>query len=126
MSITEARVTAEAEYAAFDAGELTDDCRINLDDGSEPTVYQILSNPKRYEGARGPSIDEFSPRPGVTYIWTNCRRPDPTIGRPAGPYLHSFEHGGRFWTLRSARAERKQVRRLVEQLFTPIKDKDAD
>ena len=126
VSITEARVTAEAEYAAFDAGELTDDCRINLDDGSEPTVYQILSNPKRYEGARGPSIDEFSPRPGVTYIWPYCRRPDPTIGRPAGPYLHSFEHGGRFWTLRSARAEREQVRRLVEQLFTPIKDKDAD
>ena len=76
------------------------------------TVYQILSDPDRYAGARCWSLDETVPRPGVGFIQPYPSRPDPSCGKPPGPWLHSFEHGGRYFRLRSVRAETERIERL--------------
>lgn len=98
-----AYVQARDEMQFFDAGELTDDFQIPLDDGSCPIVAEILANPDRYKGKRGFSLDEPTPRRGVTFLWPFWCKADPAIGKPEGPYLSSFEHGGRFWRLRAAK-----------------------
>ena len=75
----EGRRIAEREAARFEAGELRDDFPIHLDSGEWVTVYQILSDPDRYRGARCWSLDETMPRPGVGFI-----RPYPSRGRTKG------------------------------------------
>ena len=105
----EGRRIAEREAARFEAGELRDDFPIHLDSGEWVTVYQILSDPDRYAGARCWSLDETVPRPGVGFIQPYPSRPDPSVGKPPGPWLHSFEHGGRYWRLRSLRAETERI-----------------
>ena len=72
----EGRRIAEREAAHFDAGELRDDFPIYLDSGEWVTVYQILSDPDRYAGARCWSLDETTPRPGVGFIQPYPSRPD--------------------------------------------------
>ncbi|MGO4438555.1 hypothetical protein [Rhizobium sp. RAF56] len=96
----EARVIAQREAQAYDAGVLTDDFVIDFDDGTSATVLEILSDPDRFKSKKGPSLDEDRPRPGVTMVWPYRSAPDPATGKPEGPWLHSFEHGGRYWRLR--------------------------
>ena len=74
----EGRRIAEREAARFEAGELRDDFPIHLDSGEWVTVYEILSNPDRYAGARCWSLDETVSRPGVGFIWPYPSRPDPS------------------------------------------------
>lgn len=99
----QARDIARQEIASFDAGELTDDFRVPLDDGTSPTVHEILSSPDRYKGARGVSLDEPTPRRGVTFLWPYPSKANPAIGKPERPWLHSYEHGGRYYRLRASR-----------------------
>ncbi|MET0165899.1 MAG: hypothetical protein ABW318_12980 [Vicinamibacterales bacterium] len=107
---------AKREAAHFDAGELRDDYPIHLDSGEWATVYQILSDPDRYAWARCWSLDETTPRPGVGFLQPYPSRPDSLLGKPPGPWLHSFEHGGRYFRLRSVRAETERVvRQRAEQ-----------
>lgn len=108
-----ARQIAEREMRVFEAGVLAEDVRIYLDDGTCPSVGEILAEPARFHGKTGYSIDEATPRPRVTYICAYRRKADPSMGRPAGPYLHSFEHGGRYWRLQSDRLNREAVRMLI-------------
>ena len=107
-----AQEAAEREAASFDAGELGEDFRIPLDDGSTPSVYDILLDPEKYRGARGYSLDEPTPRRSVSFVQPFPSKADPSIGKPTGPWLHSFEHGGRYWRLRSPRADAERAARL--------------
>ena len=90
MEPKEGRRIAEREAARFEAGELRDDFPIHLDSGEWVTVYEILSDPDRYAGARCWSLDETVPRPGVGFIQPYPSRPDPSVGKPPGPWLHIF------------------------------------
>jgi hypothetical protein len=112
VEVKEGRRRAEREAARFEAGELRDNFMIPLDDGASPTVTEILSDPARYAGARGFSLDEPAPRRGVTFIQPYASPPDPALGKPPGPWLHSFEHGGRYWRLRSLSADVERRRRF--------------
>jgi hypothetical protein len=106
------RRIAEHERFRFEAGELHGDFPIHLDSGEWITVYQILSDPGRYAGARCWSLDETVSRPGVGFIHPYLSKPDPTCGKPPGPWLHSFEHGGRYFRLRSVKAECERIKLL--------------
>jgi len=100
VAIGEAMRRAEVELRGYDSGVMFGSCRITLDSGEVVTVDQILANPRRFRGARTYSIDEDHPRRGVGLIQPFWSRPDPKSGKPEGPWLHSFEHGGHYWMLR--------------------------
>ena len=101
--------TARKEILAFDAGELWDDFQIRLDSGAIVTVDEILRDPQRFKGKRAFSLDESKPQRGKGFIWPFWCAADPETGRPAGPYFSSFEHGGRYWRLRSSSVEDESV-----------------
>ena len=86
----EGRRIAEREAARFEAGELRDDFPIHLDSGEWVTVYQILSDPNRYEGARCWSLDETVSRPGVGFIQPYPSRPDPSCRQAARSLAPQF------------------------------------
>ena len=67
------------------------------------TVFAILRDPAKYHKKKGYSLDEEEPRPGVTFVCAYFMHAEPEKNRPEGPWLHSYEHGGRYWALRSRR-----------------------
>ncbi|MBK5941429.1 ATP-binding protein [Halochromatium roseum] len=99
---------------ASEKRELTGDFVLHCDDGSTPTVGQLLDNPQKWHGKR--FGDPLEPDYGSDrrIAWANLR----SGGRP---YIYSHAHGGRrFPLLRpSARIELKRGdrARVVDQVL---------